>query len=144
MPVEIKEPCPTGDVDFIEIHPGDADSELQAIAGEGSELADRFHLHFHRVTVAEYPEVYSTRIVEITPPKFRRLHLMALEVHDLVLAKLSRNSPRDRSDVEFLARKGVLDRKLLEHRFETELRPYLLNEARESLTMRLWLEEFFD
>ena len=69
---------------------------------------------------------------------------MALEVHDLVLAKLGRNSPRDRSDVEFLARKGALDRKLLENRFETELRPYLLNEARESLTMKLWLEEFFD
>ena len=137
-------PRPTGDVDFIEIHPGDAGSELQAIAGEGSELASRYHLHFHQVTVAEYPEAYATRITKITPPKFRRLHLMALEVHDLVLAKLSRNSPRDRSDVEFLARKGALDRKLLENRFETELRPYLLNEARESLTMRLWLEEYFD
>ena len=28
-------------------------------------------------------------------------------------------------------------------RFETELRPYVLNEERESLTLQLWLDEFF-
>jgi hypothetical protein len=58
--------------------------------------------------------------------------------------QLGRNSPRDRSDVEFLARKGALDRRLLESRFEAALRPYVLNEARESLTLELWLGEFFE
>ena len=72
------------------------------------------------------------------------MRLKALEVHDVVLAKLSRNSPRDRADVEYLAKKGVLDRRRLEERFETELRPYLLNENRETLTLELWLAEFFE
>ena len=69
---------------------------------------------------------------------------MALEIHDLVLAKLGRNSPRDRSDVEFVARKGALDGRLLEARFESELCPYVLNEARARATLELWLEEFFE
>ena len=32
----------------------------------------------------------------------------------------------------------------VEVRFEKELRPYLLNEDRETATLRLWLDEFFD
>lgn len=137
-------PRPSGDVDVVEVEPPDAAAELLDIAGDGSELASRYKLHFHRVTVAEFPEGYGSRLVDITPKGFRRLRLMALEVHDLVLAKLGRNSPRDRSDVEFLARKGALDRQLLRARFDAELRPYVLNEARETTTLELWLEEFFD
>jgi hypothetical protein len=135
-------PRPTGDVDFIEVEPPDAASELLDIAGEDSEPAGRYKLHFHHVAVAEYPEGYASRLVNITPSGFRRLRLMALEVHDLVLAKLGRNSPRDRSDVEFLARKRVLDAETLKERFETELRPYVLNEARSNVTLELWLDEF--
>jgi hypothetical protein len=67
---------------------------------------------------------------------------MALEVHDLVLAKLGRNSPRDRSDVEFLAKKRALDAGVLKERFETELRPYVLNESRTKATLDLWIDEF--
>jgi hypothetical protein len=135
-------PRPTGDVDFIEVEPPDAASELLDIAGEDSELASRYKLHFHRVAVAEYPEGYLSRLINITPNGFKRLRLMALEVHDLVLAKLGRNSPRDRADVEFLAQKRVLDAKVLKERFETELRPHVLHEARAKATLHLWLNEF--
>lgn len=48
------------------------------------------------------------------------------------------------ADVEFLARRGVLDRRVLENRFEAELRPYVLNEARHVAALRLWLDEFFE
>lgn len=137
-------PRPTGDVDFIEARPRPAGEDLLRIAGEGSALATKHRLHFQRVTVAEYPESYEGRLIDITPGRLRKLKLRALEVHDVVLAKLSRNSPRDRADVEFLARKGALDRKRIEERFEVELRPYLLNEAREALTLELWLAEFFE
>ena len=136
-------PRPTGDVDFIEIEPSEAGDELLKIAGEGAELAERYKLQFHRVTIAEYPEGYASRLVDITPKRLFRLHLQALEVHDLVLAKLARNSPRDRADVEFLVRRGALDRQCLEDRFERELRPYLLNEDREAATLNLWIEEYF-
>jgi hypothetical protein len=135
---------PTGDVDFIEIEPSDAGDELLGIAGEGTDLAKRHKLQFHRVTISEHPEGYASRLVDITPKGLLRLRLRALEVHDLVLAKLARNSPRDRADVEFLVRKGALDRQCLEDRFEKELRPYLLNEGRETATLELWVEEYFD
>lgn len=136
-------PRPTGDVDFIEIDPSAAGDELLRIAGEGSDLAKRYRLRFHRVTIVEYPEGYVSRLVDITPRRFHRLRLLAFEVHDLVLAKLARNSPRDRHDVAFLVGKGALDRRLLENRFEVELRPYVLNETRHAANLKLWLNEFF-
>jgi hypothetical protein len=137
-------PRPTGDVDFIDITPPGAVHDLLAIAGENSELARQYHLHFHMVTIAEYPEGYVSRLVDISPVNVKHICLRALEIHDLVLAKLSRNSPRDRADVEYLARKGALSRQILEERFDTELRPNLLNEERETTSMNLWLEEFFE
>ena len=136
-------PRPTGDIDFIEVRPDTGGDELIEIAGEDTRLEQKHHLHFHRVTIAEYPEGYESRLIDITPKGSHRLHLKALEVHDVVLAKLSRNSPRDRSDVEFLAEKGALDRQRILDRFEAELRPFLLNEARARLSLQLWLEEFF-
>src|SRR5882672_7502779 len=132
----------TGDVDFIEVRPATANDKLLEIAGEGSELGKRNHLHFHRVTVAAYPESYESRLIDITPREFQHLKLRALEVHDVVLAKVARNNPRDRADVEFLAEQGVLDRKLLTERFEHELCPHLLNKERGVRTLELWLEEF--
>ena len=99
-------PRPTGDVDFIECEPSNAVEHLLRIAGEGSELAGRFRIHLHQVGVAEYPEAYAARLSDITPKGFARLRLMALEVHDIALAKIGRNGPRDRADVEFLARRG--------------------------------------
>ena len=136
-------PRPTGDIDFIEVRPLAAREVLLRLAGEGTDLAKKHALHVQYVTVAEYPEGYEGRLIDITPANSRRLKLRALEIHDVVLAKLSRNSPRDRADVEYLARKGVLDRRVLEARFEAELRPNLLNEQREMLSFELWLAEFF-
>ena len=135
-------PRPTGDVDFIEVRPLAAGETLLRLAGEGTALAKKHDLYVQHVTVAEYPEGYEGRLIDITPAGFRRLRLRALEIYDVVLAKLSRNSPRDRADVEYLARKGVLDRRRLEERFEAELRPYLLDEKREMLALELWLAEF--
>jgi hypothetical protein len=135
----------TGDVDFIMIRPDSPNAELIEIAGEGSEIANRHKLHFHRASsVATYPHDYAERLIDITPKDFKKLRLRAFEVHDIVLAKVVRHSPVDRADFEFLTEKGVLDREVLNERFENELRPYLLNldENRAVLTMRLWLDEF--
>jgi len=136
-------PRPTGDVDFIGIRPSHAGAALLKIAGADSALAEKHRVHFQWVTIAAFPDGYETRLIDITPGGSGNLGLKALEVHDVVLAKLSRNSARDRADVEFLARRGALDRRTLSERFETELRPYVLNEARERLTLELWLGEFF-
>ncbi|MFQ5720158.1 MAG: DUF6036 family nucleotidyltransferase [Acidobacteriota bacterium] len=136
-------PRPTGDIDVIEVRPDAAGHDLMQIAGEGTALAEKHHLHFQKVMIAEYPERYEERVVDITPRRMHKLRLKALEVHDVMLAKLSRNSPRDRADVEFLVGNGVLDRRRLQERFDAELRPHLLDEAREALTLELWLDEFF-
>ena len=136
-------PRPTGDVDFVEIVPSDAGQELLRIAGASSEIARSHSLYFHRVTIAEFPEGYASRLIDLTRRGFKRLRLRAFEVHDLVLAKLGRNSARDRADVEFLAGKGLIDPHVLEKRFEAELRPYVLNEDRHTTALRLWLDEFF-
>src|SRR6266704_1058218 len=117
-------PRPTGDVDFVDVAPAGALHELLAIAGEGSGIARKHGLHFHCAKIAEYPEGYASRLIDLTLERFSKLRLLAFEAHDLVLAKLGRNSARDRADVEFLVREGVIDRQVLEKRFELELRPY--------------------
>ena len=71
---------------------------------------------------------------------FRNLCLRGFERHDLVLAKLERNSDRDREDVRQIAASVGLDPALLRDRYLTELRPYLGNPKREDLTLKLWIE----
>jgi hypothetical protein len=136
-------PRPTGDVDFVNVEPAVAGEDLLKMAGPSGEVAKRHKLHFQRVTIAEFPEGYASRLTDLTPRGFKQLRLLAFEVHDLVLAKLGRNSARDRADVGFLVRKGLIDPQLLVERFEAELRPYVLNEERAAATLRLWLDEFF-
>jgi len=136
-------PRPTGDVDFVEAEPSLGWQDLLRIAGEGSEIARRHKLHFQRVSIAEYPEGYASRLVDIAPRGLKRLRLRAFEIHDLVLAKLGRNSARDRADMKFLVEKGVINQRTLQARYEAELRPYVLNEDRHTTTLRLWMVEFF-
>lgn len=137
-------PRGTGDIDIIEVAPADASQELLQLAGEGSELSRKYrHLQIHRVGIAEYPENYAARLIDITPPKFSHLRILAFDVIDVALAKLARNSPRDREDVAFLAQRGALPKEEVRRRFEQELRPNLRVESREALTLELWLEELF-
>jgi len=136
-------PRPTADVDFVAIRPSRSADELLRVAGEGSDISKKRGLHFQQVTIAEFPADYESRLTELAPAGFRRLRVLVFEVHDVVLAKLGRNSPRDRSDVEFLARRGALDPEILRVRFEQEMRPYVLNEDRDTRTLLLWLDEYF-
>ncbi len=136
-------PRPTGDVDYIAAIPSDALADLQRIAGRGSTLAKKHGLYFQYVTVADVPEDYADRLTELFPGRFSRLHLLPLEVHDVVLAKLVRNSPVDLDDAKFLARAGKLPERTLRQRYEKELRPNLANQGRHDLTLKLWLEACF-
>ena len=137
-------PRPTGDVDYIAAIPSVALADLERIAGRDSVLAQKHGLYFQYVTVADVPEDYAGRLTPLYPGQYSRLRLLALEVHDLVLAKLVRNSPVDLEDAKFLARAGKFDGNVLRKRYEEELRPNLANEARHDLTLRLWLEACFD
>jgi hypothetical protein len=136
-------PRPTGDVDYIAAIPSNSVIDLNSIAGQGSALAKKYGLYFQHVTVADVPEGYADRLKEPFPDHFARLRLLALEVHDLVLAKLVRNSPVDLEDAKFLAKTGKLDETVLRQRYQEELRPYLANENRHDLTLNLWLDACF-
>ncbi len=88
--------------------------------------------------VATVPEDFERRLTTVFAGEFRRLRIRTLERHDLVLAKLERNSDRDREDVERLARGPGLDVSILKSRYERELRPRLGRPDREDLTLSLW------
>jgi hypothetical protein len=131
---------PTADVDVLVIAPRGESEHLINLAGKGSALHHKHGLYLDLVTVATVPEDYDRRLMEIFPDEFEHLRLFALDPYDLALAKLERNTQRDRDDVKHLARTVPLDLEVLQERYEKELRPYLAIPEREDLTLRLWLE----
>ena len=80
---------------------------------------------------------YSERLTE---GAFKHPCLFALDPYEIALAKLERNNQRGRDDVKHLARVLPFDLGILRERYETELKPFLRNPDRESLTLRLWTE----
>lgn len=133
-------PRPTVDVDCLAVIPAGAIPNLQFLGGEGSLLHKKYGVYVQHVGIATVPDDYAGRMIAMFPNAYRRLRLLGLEGHDLALSKLERNSSRDREDVKYLARAVPLDLELLERRYDSELRPYLANQARHDLTVRLWLE----
>ena len=133
-------PRPTVDVDCFTVVPVHKTASLQSLAGEGSALHKKHGVYMQHVGIATVPENYTDRMILMFPALFRRLLLLGLDVHDLALSKLERNSARDREDIKYLARVAPLDLSVLESRYQSELRPYLANTERHDLTMRLWLE----
>jgi len=136
-------PRTTGDLDFTSVVPAHAAGLLEEIAGPGSPVAEKHGLYLRRVGVDDLPEAYQERLREAFPARFRQLRLFVLDPYDLVLSKLTRNSAKDREDVRFLARSLALDSTVLRERYQKELRPYLANEDRHDLTLKLWLEDYF-
>lgn len=136
-------PIETHDVDYVAVVPHQEFAVLQEIAGKDSALAKKHRVCLHFVSIAEVPDNYESRLTEICSGEFPKIRLLALDPHDIALSKLTRNHPIDRRDVEFLAEKGILDPKVLEERYRRELRPYLSNEDRHDLTLKLWLEDYF-
>ena len=133
-------PRPTVDIDTLPISPRDQTALLMDKAGKGSELCLKHKVYLDIVGVCDYPESYDERLTAMFSGAYKNLRLFALEVHDLALAKLGRNSARDREDIRFLAKKAPLDIDILKERYAKELRPYLANQAREDFTMNLWIE----
>lgn len=130
----------TADVDVLEIAPRAAADAFSQVAMLGGPLFKKYGVYLDRVTVAQPPYEYESRLQEMFPETFRHLHLMALDPYDLALTKLERNIERDRNDMRYLARTVPFDLDLLRERYQTELRPYLGNPKREDLTLELWIE----
>ncbi len=131
---------PTADVDILEATKGADAATLMRLAGRGSPLHQKHRVYLDVVTVATVPERYEDRLIPLVPGRFEKLRLMALERHDLLLAKLERNIDRDREDLKRLVRSGGIEAAVLRSRYEAELRPFLGRPDREDLTIELWLE----
>ena len=131
---------PTADVDVLEIAPLSAADAFSKVAMLGGPLFQKYGVYLDRVTVAQPPYEYETRLQEMFPRTFQNLCLMALDPYDLALTKLERNIERDRNDVRYLARIVPFELNLLRERYQKELRPYLGNPKREDLTLKLWIE----
>ncbi len=129
----------TADLDVLQTL-NETSRALIALAGRGTPLHRRHKVYLDVVAVAVVPEDYESRLTELHPGVLRHIRLWALEVHDLVLAKLTRNIDRDREDVKRLARYPGLDRALLEQRYREELRFQVSRQDREDNTLDLWLE----
>jgi hypothetical protein len=131
---------PTADVDIIQVRGASSVVDVQRIGGKGSALAKKHRVYIDIVTVADVPERYEERLIDVYAAEFRSLNVRVFERHDLALAKLGRNQDYDREDVRRLAQGPGLDVVLLEQRYRDELRSQLGNPEREDLTLKLWIE----
>lgn len=129
----------TIDVDVVDVR-GVEVAEIALRAGRSSPLHRRHRAYIDLVTVAEVPDDYESRLIDMHVEGLAHVRLLAFERHDLVLAKLARNTDRDREDVLALARGPGLDTEVLRSRYRDELRPTLGRPDREDLTLELWIE----
>jgi hypothetical protein len=76
------------------------------------------------------------------PGQFKFLKLCAPDPYDFMLSKLDRNGGKDRDDANYLFRTQGPNAQALRERYEKELRPYLADEVKHDMTLKLWIEIF--
>jgi hypothetical protein len=132
----------TSDIDFLSAVAHSREDNVEALAGLGSALYQRYRVYLQYVGVATPPCNYVTRLQPMFPDEsWKRLRLLAMDPTDIALSKLERNAERDRDDVLRLARAGFVDAQALKARYFEEVRPYLLGrESWHDQTLDLWLE----
>jgi hypothetical protein len=129
----------TGDIDIFECK-GTGPETIALLAGKDSPLHRRYQVYIDVVGVANVPADYESRLTTAFGDEFTNLRMRMFERHDLVLAKIERNSDRDREDLEAIARGPGLDVAVLTQRYEQELRVFLGRPDREDLTLSLWVD----
>lgn len=132
----------TGDLDYVEILPSNALEPLERLGGRGSRLAKKHGVWVQHVGIADYPDEYATRL-KLLDFALRKLRIAALDAYDLALSKLARNSPKDREDVKFLAKKLNLSYGVLYERFAREMKPWIANSERHERTLQVVWKEYF-
>jgi Nucleotidyltransferase of unknown function (DUF6036) len=137
-------PRSTNDLDYYSITPSNRVLDLEDLAGEGSALARKHRVSIHHAAIASVPENYEDRLTELYPGRYKNIRLLVIDPYDLVLSKLSRNSARDREDVQYLARTQKLEAGILRERYEKELRSCLTGPIeRHNGTLDFWLRAYF-
>lgn len=132
----------TQDLDFCHCEPrpyGGFSHE----AGKRSDLHRKHKVFLHSATF-DIPIGYQSRLTEIFPNEFKYLRLCMPDAYDLILSKLVRGSGKDRADVAFLFKQEGLDTAILNRRYNTELRPFLTDQAAADVTLEVWTTLFQD
>ena len=136
-------PRTTGDIDYCTAIP--ANLNLEEVAGQGSPLRENHGVWLHRVAVANLPEDYASRLMDMTPGELKHLKLLVPDPYDCILSKLERNTAKDRDDVDYLFRSQRLDVQVLRSRYQNELRQNLIgNVDWHDGTLELWMDIFQD
>jgi len=92
--------------------------------------------------IVDLPDDYERRL-ERLDFGFEKVQLSALEVYDLVLSKLTRNSPKDREDVKFIAQQQKLSYAVAYDRFVKEMKPWVARaDWHEGTLQKVWKEYF--
>jgi Nucleotidyltransferase of unknown function (DUF6036) len=125
--VEYGLPRGTNDLDYFTLVPANRITELEKLAGEGSDLARKHKVHVHHAAIATLPENYEERMKEIFPGHFKKI------------------IDRDRDDAKHLSRTLRLDGDVLKERYYSELRHALIGPVEwHDQTLAFWLEAYFD
>ena len=134
----------TGDLDCLAVMPSEATAVVEELAGRNSGLAKKHRVWLQHVGmgIVDLPDDYERRL-ERLEFDFEKLQLSALEVYDLVLSKLTRNSPKDREDVKFIAQQQNLSYTVACDRFVQEMKPWVARaDWHESTLQMIWKEYF--
>lgn len=136
-------PRTTADIDYISVIPHHAIEELDRIAGEDSALAKKHKVWIHVAGgIVDYPENYESRLNTL-PLGLKKLTLRFFEPYDLLLAKLTRNNPKDMEDVRALVQKLNLKFDVLVERFQSEM-SWVPNRERHEQTLNVVWKDYFD
>jgi hypothetical protein len=135
-------PRVTSDLDYISAVPNGASERLELLGGRESALAKKHRVYLQYAGgVCDLPEAYDERLTTLDCG-LSNLELKVLDPYDLVLSKLTRNSPKDREDVKAIASKLKLSFHQLVEVCDREM--ILPNPERDRLTLKLWREYFVD
>jgi hypothetical protein len=131
----------TADLDYISAIPIQSSGKLEQVAGQDSDLAKKHKVYLQRVGVCDYPDEYESRLNHL-PLGLKHLTLKTLEPYDLLLSKLTRNSPKDMEDVRALVQKLNLNFDILMERFQTEM--WVPNRPRHEQTLNVVWRDYFN
>jgi hypothetical protein len=135
-------PRTTADIDYISAVPHQSTENIDRIAGRNSQLALKHKVFLQAVGgVSDYPENYESRLATL-PLGLTRLTLRILEPYDLLLSKLTRNSPKDMQDVRALVQKLSLNFEVLKKSFQAEMSWVPNRERHEQTLDGFWKDNF--
>jgi hypothetical protein len=131
----------TSDLDYIDYIPGEDSEKLYKLAGKQSDLFSKYKVYLDAVTIAQTPDSYADRLIEIFSGEFKYLRLYALDIYDLALTKLERSAhvPHDFEDVWLLAQVEGFDLDVFRQRYNEEVKVYIEDKILHRLTFDHWI-----